>query len=56
MKKKIKIMSLSLIALGLSTPSYAFLDKLNDKLKKIQQGGSPPAASPNARLPLGKAG
>ena len=49
MKKKIKIMSLSLIALGLSTPSYAFLDKLNDKLKKIQQGGSPPAASPTGR-------
>jgi len=55
MKKKIKIMSLSLIALGLSTPSYAFLDKLNDKLKKIQQGGSPPAASPTGRPGAGAA-
>ena len=49
MKRELQIISLSLIALGLSTPSYAFFDKLNETMKKIQQGGGSPATSSAGR-------
>ncbi|WVN41516.1 hypothetical protein AOB54_08530 [beta proteobacterium MWH-UniP1] len=46
----------TLLTVGV-TPSHAFLDKLNDKLKKIQQGGgSPAAASPGQKGGASNAG
>ena len=55
--KKTRLMFIAtLLTVGV-TPSHAFLDKLNDKLKKIQQGGgSPAAASPGQKGGASNAG